>query len=71
MSEERAEKMRKLNADVIRVKGNYEASLNECVKQSKNNNWEIVQDVSWQNYKTTPQLIMAGYTLMVKKSKIK
>ena len=69
VSEERAEKMRKLNADVIRVKGNYEASLNECVKQSKNNNWEIVQDVSWQNYKTTPQLIMAGYTLMVEEIK--
>ena len=69
VSEERAEKMRKLNADVIRVKGNYEASLNECIKQSKENNWEIVQDVSWQNYKTTPQLIMAGYTLMVKEIK--
>ena len=69
VSEERAEKMRKLNADVIRVKGNYEASLNECIKQSKENNWEIVQDVSWQNYKTTPQLIMAGYTLMIKEIK--
>ena len=69
VSEERAEKMRKLNADVIRVKGNYETSLNECIKQSKENNWEIVQDVSWQNYKTTPQLIMAGYTLMIKEIK--
>ena len=27
--------MRKLGADVIRVKGNYEASLRECLEQSK------------------------------------
>ena len=35
-------------------------------KQSKKNNWKIVQDVSWNNYEYVPQLIMAGYCLMVK-----
>ena len=66
VSESRAEAMRILDADVIRVKGNYDASLRECVKQSKQNNWEIVQDVSWDGYKDVPKLIMAGYTIMVK-----
>ena len=42
--------MRKLDAEVIRVKGNYDASLKECIKQSTENNWEIVQDVSWDGY---------------------
>jgi diaminopropionate ammonia-lyase len=51
VSESRAEAMRNLGADVIRVKGNYDASLKECIKQSKNNNWEIVQDVSWEGIK--------------------
>jgi diaminopropionate ammonia-lyase len=66
VSESRAEAMRKLGADVVRVKGNYDASLKECIKQSKNNNWEIVQDVSWEGYKTVPKYIMAGYTIMIK-----
>jgi len=66
VSEARAEAMRNLDADVIRVKGNYAASLKECIKQSKQNNWEIVQDVSWEGYKEVPKLIMAGYTIMVK-----
>jgi diaminopropionate ammonia-lyase len=66
VSEARAEAMRKLGAEVIKVKGNYDASLKECIKQSKKNNWEIVQDVSWEGYKDVPKLIMAGYTIMVK-----
>jgi diaminopropionate ammonia-lyase len=66
VSESRAEAMRNLNAEVIRVKGNYDNSLKECIKQSKENNWEIVQDVSWEGYKEVPKMIMAGYTIMIK-----
>jgi diaminopropionate ammonia-lyase len=66
VSDARADAMKNLDADVIRVKGNYDSSLKECIKQSKINNWEIVQDVSWEGYKEVPKLIMAGYTIMVK-----
>jgi len=66
VSEARAEAMRNLNADVTRVKGNYDASLKECIKLSEKNNWEIIQDVSWDGYKEIPKLIMAGYTIMIK-----
>jgi len=66
VSEERANAMKDLDADVIRVKGNYDSSLKECIKQSKRNDWEIVQDVSWEGYKEIPKMIMAGYTIMIK-----
>ena len=66
VSEFRAEKMRSFGADVIRVKGNYDNSLKECIKQSKKNNWQIVQDVAWQDYKLVPKLTMAGYSVMMK-----
>ena len=66
VSDARALAMKNLGAEIIRVKGNYEASLKECIKQSKQNNWEIVQDVSWEGYKEVPKLIMAGYTIMIK-----
>ena len=66
VSEARAEAMRGFGADVIRVKGNYEDSLNECIKQSNQNNWQIVQDVAWKNYMLVPKLTMAGYSVMMK-----
>ncbi len=66
VSEYRANEMRKLGADVIRVKGNYEDSLNECLNQSKKNGWQIVQDVAWENYELVPKLTMAGYSVMIK-----
>ena len=66
VSESRAQVMRSFGADVIRVKGNYEDSLNECIKQSKENNWQIVQDVAWKDYKLVPKLTMAGYSVMMK-----
>ena len=66
VSESRAKVMRNFDADVIRVKGNYENSLNECIKQSNQNNWQIVQDVAWHDYKLIPKLTMAGYSVMMK-----
>ncbi len=66
VSEFRAEVMRSFGADVIRVKGNYDNSLKECIKQSNQNNWQIVQDVAWHNYKLVPKLTMAGYSVMMK-----
>ena len=65
VSDTRADEMRKLGADVVQVKGNYENSLNECIKQSEKNGWEIVQDVAWENYLTVPKLTMAGYSVMI------
>ena len=66
VSETRAQEMRNLNAEVIRVKGNYEDSLNACKEESKKNNWEIIQDVAWPNYELVPKLTMAGYSTMIK-----
>jgi len=66
VSEFRAKAMRSFGADVIRVKGNYDNSLKECIMQSKKNNWQIVQDVAWEDYKLVPILTMAGYSVMMK-----
>ena len=66
VSETRAEEMRNLNAEVIRVKGNYQDSLNFCKEESKKNNWEIIQDVAWPDYELVPKLTMAGYSTIIK-----
>ena len=66
VSDARGKAMADLGADVIKVKGNYEKSLIECIKQSTNNDWQIVQDVAWKDYMTVPKYTMAGYTVMMK-----
>jgi len=66
VSDARGKAMSELGADVIKVKGNYEKSLIECIKQSTNNNWQIVQDVAWKDYMIVPKFTMAGYTVMMK-----
>ena len=66
VSEARGQAMADLGADIIKVKGNYEKSLIECIKQSTENNWQIVQDVAWKEYMLVPKYTMAGYTVMMK-----
>ena len=66
VSDARGKAMSKLGADVVKVKGNYEKSLMECIKQSTENNWQIVQDVAWKDYMVVPKYTMAGYTVMMK-----
>ena len=66
VSEARGQAMADLDADIIKVNGNYEKSLVECIKQSKENNWQIVQDVAWKDYMLVPKYTMAGYTVMMK-----
>ena len=66
VSDARGQAMADLGADVIKVKGNYEKSLTECIKQSTDNNWQIVQDVAWKDYMIVPKYTMAGYTVMMK-----
>ena len=66
VSDARGKAMQELGADVIKVKGNYENSLVECIKQSTENNWQIVQDVAWKDYMLIPTFTMAGYSVMMK-----
>ena len=66
VTEARGKAMTDLGADVIKIKGNYENSLIECIKQSTENNWQIVQDVAWKDYTIVPKYTMAGYTVMMR-----
>ena len=66
VSKARGQAMANLGADVIKVNGNYEKSLIECIEQSTKNNWQIVQDVAWKDYMLVPKYTMAGYSVMMK-----
>lgn len=60
--------MAAFGAEVIRVNGNYEASLAACKEDAAAHGWQIVSDTSWPGYLDVPRLIMAGYTVMAREA---
>ena len=68
VSKAREDAMAAFGADVIRVNGNYEASLAACKEDAAAHGWQIVSDTSWQGYLDVPRMIMAGYTVMAREA---
>ena len=52
-------------AQVVRIEGSYDDSVHRCSEDAEKNDWTIVSDTSWGNYREIPREIMAGYSVMV------
>ncbi len=66
VSKSREQAMQALGADVIRVDGNYDASLATCRNEAESQGWEIVSDTSWTGYREVPLRVMAGYSVLAR-----
>ena len=64
VSEGRAQAMRDLGADVIRIAGDYDASVALARDDAEANGWFVVSDTSWEGYSEPPRDVMAGYGVM-------
>jgi diaminopropionate ammonia-lyase len=64
VSKGREQVMTDLGAEVIRIEGDYDASVQECARQAAENSWYVVSDTSYLGYDEVPRLVMAGYTVM-------
>ena len=64
VSKAREDAMAAFGAEVIRINGNYEASLAACKQDAAAHGWQIVSDTSWEGYHKVPLTVMAGYTVM-------
>ena len=60
----RQKALEELNANVTRVNGNYDDSVNICKSESNLNSWHIISDTSYPGYTKYPKDIMAGYNVM-------
>lgn len=65
VSEERAQAIQDFGAQVIRVDGNYDATVDATRQDADTHGWFIVSDTSWPGYTDTPRDVMAGYGVMV------
>ena len=68
VSEGRAQAMRNLGADVIRIEGDYDASVVLAREEAEKNGWFVVSDTSWPGYSEPPRDVMAGYGVMVQEA---
>lgn len=62
----RKEAMEALGAIVIRIQGEYEASVARSRGDAKNNGWHFVSSTSWDNYASgSPRDVMNAYMVLV------
>ncbi|CAN7660873.1 diaminopropionate ammonia-lyase [Pararhizobium sp. LjRoot238] len=54
--------------EVIRVKGNYDVSVDEAERVSKERGWLLVSDTSWEGYEEIPSLVAQGYTILAQEA---
>ncbi|MEP3919319.1 diaminopropionate ammonia-lyase [Ascidiaceihabitans sp.] len=64
VSQGRADAMQDLGAHVIRIEGDYDASVALAKQEAKENGWFVVSDTSWPGYSLPPRDVMAGYGVM-------
>jgi len=61
VSEEREQAIAKFGAKVMRVQGNYDASVEEAARLANANDWHVVSDTSYDGYEEVPRDVMQGY----------
>ena len=64
VSEGRAQAMRDLGAEVIRIEGDYDDSVALAKSKAEENGWFVVSDTSWPGYSQPPRDVMSGYGVM-------
>ncbi|NVO56069.1 diaminopropionate ammonia-lyase [Rhodobacteraceae bacterium B1Z28] len=64
VSEGRAQAMRDLGANVIRITGDYDESVLLAKSEAEENGWFVVSDTSWEGYSEPPRDVMSGYGVM-------
>jgi diaminopropionate ammonia-lyase len=68
VSEERVAAIARFGAEIVRVAGSYDDSVEEATRVADKNGWTIVSDTSWPGYERIPALVMQGYTAMVREA---
>ena len=65
VSEEREAAIAALGARIVRVAGDYDASVREAARLAHEHDWQVVSDTSWEGYEAIPRDVMQGYAVIV------
>ncbi len=61
VSVEREEAIAAYGAEIVRITGNYDESVEEAARRAKDNDWQVVSDTSYEGYESIPRDVMQGY----------
>ncbi|TCT02538.1 diaminopropionate ammonia-lyase [Paralcaligenes ureilyticus] len=64
VSTEREQAIAAFGAEIVRVAGNYDASVKEAARLAATNGWHVVSDTSYSGYEDVPGDIMRGYGII-------
>ena len=65
VSAEREAPIAALGAQIVRIAGNYDASVQEAARLAQTNGWQVVSDTSYKGYEEIPRDVMQGYAVIV------
>jgi diaminopropionate ammonia-lyase len=60
-TQNRIDAIKKEDANVIKVNGNYDEACKKALEVSEKEGWQLIQDTAWEGYEIVPAYIMAGY----------
>ncbi|VVD90494.1 diaminopropionate ammonia-lyase [Pandoraea fibrosis] len=61
VSEEREQAIAAYGAEIVRIAGNYDASVEEAAALAARHGWYVVSDTSYHGYEVIPRDVMQGY----------
>ena len=64
VSAEREAAIAAFGARIVRIAGNYDASVHEAGRLAAANGWEVVSDTSYDGYEDVPRDVMQGYAVI-------
>jgi diaminopropionate ammonia-lyase family len=65
VSVEREAPIAALSAEIVRITGNYDESVQEAARLAAANGWQVVSDTSYEGYEEIPRDVMQGYAAIV------
>jgi diaminopropionate ammonia-lyase len=61
VSMEREQAIAAFGAEIVRIRGNYDESVQEAARLAAANGWHVVSDTSYEGYEAIPRDVMQGY----------
>ncbi len=64
VSAEREQAIAAFGAEIVRIAGDYDASVVEAARLAQAHGWQVVSDTSYEGYEAVPRDVMQGYGVM-------
>ena len=65
VSKEREDAIAAFGAQIVRIQGDYDASVTHAARLAQENGWDVVSDTSYDGYEAVPRDVMQGYGILV------